>query len=66
MQSRKDMRKSWRRCSKWIKENKAHGIVLAGRPYHVDNEVHHGIPDLIKSYGYAVLTEDSISHLSEM
>ena len=40
------------------------GIVLAGRPYHVDPEIHHGIPELINSYGIAVLTEDSISHLN--
>ena len=39
------------------------GIVLAGRPYHVDPEIHHGIPELINSYGIAVLTEDSVSHL---
>ena len=36
------------------------GIVLAGRPYHVDPEINHGMPELIASYGLAVLTEDSI------
>ncbi|MBW3085190.1 hypothetical protein KEM60_01387 [Austwickia sp. TVS 96-490-7B] len=36
------------------------GIVLAGRPYHCDPEIHHGIPDLITSLGMVVLTEDSI------
>ncbi len=41
------------------------GIVLAGRPYHVDPEVHHGIPELINSLGMAVLTEDSVSPLGE-
>lgn len=39
------------------------GIVLAGRPYHIDPEVNHGIDKMINSYGLAVLTEDSISHL---
>ena len=39
------------------------GIVLAGRPYHLDPEVNHGLPELINSYNIAVLTEDSISHL---
>ncbi len=38
-------------------------IVLAGRPYHVDPEVNHGIAQLICSHGAAVVTEDSISHL---
>ncbi|MEG0770085.1 MAG: acyl-CoA dehydratase activase [Ruthenibacterium sp.] len=40
-------------------------IVLAGRPYHLDPEVNHGIDKLICSYGAAVITEDSISHLTE-
>ena len=48
----------------WLKENNRHGIVLAGRPYHIDDEIHHGIPELINSYGIAVLTEDSVSHLN--
>jgi predicted nucleotide-binding protein (sugar kinase/HSP70/actin superfamily) len=37
------------------------GIVLAGRPYHLDPEIHHGIPQLITGLGLAVLTEDSIA-----
>ena len=36
-------------------------IVLAGRPYHVDPEVNHGIDHLITRHGAAVITEDSIS-----
>lgn len=32
---------------------------------HVDPEINHGIPELITSYGFAVLTEDSISHLAD-
>ena len=39
------------------------GMVLAGRPYHVDPEINHGIPEMINGYGYAVLTEDSVAHL---
>lgn len=31
--------------------------MLAGRPYHIDSEINHGIPELINSYGIAVLTE---------
>ena len=38
-------------------------IVLAGRPYHVDPEVNHGIDTLITRYNAAVVTEDSVSHL---
>ncbi len=40
------------------------GIVLAGRPYHIDPEINHGIPNLITEFGMAVLTEDSVSHLA--
>ena len=47
---------------KWMEENGRRGIVLAGRPYHIDSEINHGIPELINSYGIAVLTEDSISN----
>ena len=36
------------------------GIVLSGRPYHIDPEINHGIPELIASYGLTVLTEDSL------
>lgn len=49
---------------KYIDEHNIHGIVLAGRPYHIDSEINHGIPELITSYNIAVLTEDSISNIS--
>ncbi len=39
-------------------------IVLAGRPYHIDPEINHGIHKLITSLGMAVVTEDSIAHLA--
>ncbi len=39
------------------------GIVLAGRPYHIDPEINHGIPEMVNGYGFAVLTEDSVAHL---
>ncbi len=37
-------------------------IVLAGRPYHIDSEINHGIDKYINSYGAAVISEDVISH----
>ncbi|MDD3252006.1 MAG: acyl-CoA dehydratase activase-related protein [Lachnospiraceae bacterium] len=64
--SRRDMEQKGEETIAWLKEHNRRGIVLAGRPYHVDPEIHHGIPELITSYGLAVLTEDSISHLSEV
>ena len=51
---------------RYLKDTGRRGIVLAGRPYHIDPEINHGIPDLITSYGVAVLTEDSISHLGKV
>jgi predicted CoA-substrate-specific enzyme activase len=41
----------------------ANGIVLAGRPYHLDPEINHGIPEMISGLGMAVFTEDSVAHL---
>ena len=61
--ARNDMRKKGEETLQWMKNNNRRGIVLAGRPYHIDPEINHGIPELITSYGFAVLTEDSISHL---
>ncbi|MGI6229866.1 MAG: acyl-CoA dehydratase activase-related protein [Tractidigestivibacter sp.] len=47
---------------RWIEEHNGHGIVLAGRPYHNDPEINHAIPELVHSFGFAVLTEDSVAH----
>ncbi len=65
LKSRRDMEKKGEETIAWLKEHGKNGIVLAGRPYHVDPEIHHGIPELITSYGFAVLTEDSVSHLAD-
>ena len=61
---RKDMQKKGEETIRFLNETGNRGIVLAGRPYHIDPEVNHGIPELINSYNIAVLTEDSISHLN--
>ncbi len=61
--TRKDIQKQGEEVLKYLEEHNKRGIVLAGRPYHIDPEINHGIPELINSYGIAVLTEDSISHL---
>ncbi len=47
---------------RYLEEHHLKGIVLAGRPYHIDPEINHGIDTLITSLGLAVLTEDSISN----
>lgn len=61
-----DIRKEGERVVKELNENGGRGIVLAGRPYHVDPEINHGIPEMINSYGFAVLTEDSVAHLDRV
>ncbi|MCI8338390.1 MAG: 2-hydroxyacyl-CoA dehydratase [Lachnospiraceae bacterium] len=63
---RKDITQKGQEVLKYMEENHCHGIVLSGRPYHVDPEINHGIPEMITSFGVAVLTEDSISELGEV
>ncbi|MEE3433698.1 MAG: acyl-CoA dehydratase activase-related protein, partial [Lachnospiraceae bacterium] len=63
---RRDIEKKGEETLKYLKDTGRHGIVLCGRPYHIDPEINHGIPDAINSYGMAVLTEDSISHLGKL
>ncbi len=64
--ARRDIQKKGEETLRYMKETGRRGIVLAGRPYHIDPEIHHGIPDMINSYGLCVLTEDSISHLAPL
>ena len=58
--ARKDMQDKGEEVLSYLKETGKRGIVLAGRPYHIDPEINHGIPELITSYDIAVLTEVSI------
>ena len=63
---KKDIQEKGEEAIKYLEENDKLGIVLAGRPYHLDPEINHGIPELINSYDIAVLTEDSVAHLGEV
>ena len=58
--AKEDIRKKGGRLLKQMEEEGGRGIVLAGRPYHIDPEINHGIPELISSYGLTVFTEDSL------
>ncbi len=62
---KKDVHTKGEETVRYIEENNLKGIVLAGRPYHVDPEINHGIDTLITSLGLCVLTEDSVSNLTE-
>lgn len=61
-----DIRQAGENALKVIEQSGIKGIVLAGRPYHIDPQINHGIPEMITSLGMAVLTEDSVSHLGKI
>jgi predicted CoA-substrate-specific enzyme activase len=61
-----DIKEKGREVLKYLKSTGKKGIVLSGRPYHLDPGINHGIDKLITSYEIAVLTEDSICHLGEV
>ncbi len=63
---KQDIRNKGEEILKYLEETGGKGIVLAGRPYHIDPEINHGIPNIITSFGIAVLTEDSIAHLGNV
>ena len=65
-QARTDVEKKGEEVLQYLKDTGKHGIVRAGRPYHIEPEINHGIADMITSYGFAVLTEDSVSHLGKV
>lgn len=60
---RQDIRAKGEETLRAIAKDGIKGVVLAGRPYHIDPEINHGIPELVNRLGMAVLTEDSVAHL---
>ncbi len=60
---REDVDAEAAKAFEWMERTGSRGIVLAGRPYHLDPEIHHGIPDMIAGFGLAVFTGDSISRM---
>ncbi|MEA4826580.1 MAG: acyl-CoA dehydratase activase-related protein, partial [Clostridium sp.] len=63
---RNDIRIKGEEVLKYLRKTGKKGVVLAGRPYHIDHEIQHGIANLITEYDMAVLTEDSIAHLGNV
>ena len=61
-----DIRKKGEETLKYIEDNNMKGIVLSGRPYHIDPEINHGLTDIITSFNMAVFTEDSVAHLGNL
>lgn len=58
-----DVKQEGLRALAYMQEHHVRGVVLAGRPYHIDPEVNHGIPETICALGMAVLSEDSVCEL---
>jgi len=58
-----DIKEKGKELVAYVIENNLPAVVLAGRPYHLDPEINHGIPEMIAAHGIAVLTEDSVSDL---
>lgn len=58
-----DVREYGRKAIQFAQEQGNTIIVLAGRPYHIDQEINHGIDQLINSLGLVVISEDCVSYL---
>lgn len=59
---KEDVRKYGRKILERVEKEHLTAILLAGRPYHIDPEINHGIPEMIQSYGLPVLSEDMLYH----
>jgi predicted nucleotide-binding protein (sugar kinase/HSP70/actin superfamily) len=64
-QAKTDIQRKGEETVAWLNRTGKKGIVLCGRPYHVDPEINHGLAGIITAEGMAVLTEDSVSHLAK-
>lgn len=61
-----DVKKQGEYALRYARENNKKAIVLAGRPYHLDPEINHGMNKLISSFDMVVLTEDAVAHLGNL
>jgi predicted CoA-substrate-specific enzyme activase len=63
---KEDVRQKGEEALQYIQEKGIKGIVLTGRPYHIDPEIHHGVPEMLQTFGLAVISEDAIWHLDKV
>lgn len=63
---KEDFQKKGEETLAYMRKNNKRGIVVAGRPYHIDPEINHELTRIITSEGLVVLTEDAISHLAKI
>lgn len=59
---REDVRKRGEEILHTAEANHQQVIMLVGRPYHIDPEINHGIPEMIQSYNLPIVSEDSVYH----
>ncbi|MBR3375421.1 MAG: 2-hydroxyacyl-CoA dehydratase, partial [Firmicutes bacterium] len=62
---KEDVREEGKRALKYAKDHGLKSIVLAGRPYHLDTEINHGIDKMITSFDLVILSEDSVCDLRD-
>lgn len=60
---RRDVRQYGDEILKHLEETGKPAVLLVGRPYHIDPEINHGIPEMIESYGLPILSEDAVYHI---
>ncbi|MBP8598491.1 MAG: 2-hydroxyacyl-CoA dehydratase [Selenomonas sp.] len=60
---RQDVRDYGQKILDRIEKTGEQAILLVGRPYHIDPEINHGIPEMIQSYKLPVLSEDAVYHI---
>ncbi len=60
---RQDVRDYGARIMERIERTGEQAILLVGRPYHIDPEINHGIPDMIQSYKLPIISEDAVYHM---
>lgn len=63
---RKDLQNKAKEIMKYLEKTGKTGIVICGRPYHNDKEIHHGIPNIISSFGIPILTGDAVASLTDL
>ena len=63
---KEDIRHKGEEVIQYIETHHIQGIVVSGRPYHIDPEINHGLTKLITAEGLAVLTEDAVAHLGSV
>ena len=61
---REFVRKKGEESLSYARKNHLKVLILAGRPYHIDNEICHNIDKLARSLGFVVVSEDSVYHLA--